>query len=81
MCERMSFARSSGIRILIGVALLLVSLYVLLGPPSPAPIFQLATVQFGPAGIEGISEQVAIRLFTGLALLVAAVWLIIGRIA
>ena len=76
----MTKATAQGIRLVAGVVVLLISLYILLGPPSPVPLFEFASVRFGPAGIEGISEQAAMRLFIGLALLAASIWLLLGRI-
>jgi hypothetical protein len=54
------------VRAAVGVVLLLISFYVL-SSSSLASIFELA-------GVEGTSEQVAMKLFVGLALLVCSVW-------
>jgi len=76
---RMAMASALRFRLVLGIILFVIGIYVLLGPPSPAPLFELATVSTGPVGITGISEQSAIRLFIGFGLLVASFWFIVGR--
>lgn len=63
---------------MLGLVLFLIGIYVLLGPPSPVPLFELASVNLGPVGITGISEQSAIRLFIGFAFLVVSFWFMSG---